>query len=113
MRISLYWKGNSPNIIGDRWSSITGILVIVQLCGNVMFWNLCLMGGRFDDLAKCMADGLLNSSTSHVEYVYKITLSFRPSVYYGFKKIFYYSFKERSLELQILILRTPLRNISC
>lgn len=58
-------KKNSLHIIGSWCRSITRIPVIVQIRRNVMFCNLCLLGERFDDLTECMADGLLNCSTSH------------------------------------------------
>lgn len=64
-RSFLIFQGNSPNVIGNWGSSITGILVIVQLCSNIMFCNLCLLSERLNELAKCMARRVLNSSTSH------------------------------------------------
>jgi hypothetical protein len=58
-------KRDSPNVVGDRWRSITGVLVVVQLCGDVMFGNLCLLGERFDDSVEGGGEGLLDCCTGH------------------------------------------------
>lgn len=78
-------KRNSPNVKGSRQSSITGILVIVQLGSNIMLRMFRLPSKRFDNLAQGMAWSMLNSSTSHGQIYLEKYLIFQRGFFWSFK----------------------------
>lgn len=66
-RILLFYERskNSPNVRRLRGTSITRILVVVQLCSNVVLTRLSILNKRFHDLSDSIAWGALNCCCGH------------------------------------------------
>jgi hypothetical protein len=62
---SITLNRDSPNVKRSRQTSVTGILVIVQLSSDVVLRELILLSKRFHDLVNGIAWSVLNSSSSH------------------------------------------------
>ena len=56
---------NLPNIAGSWRCSITGIIVIIKLRGDIMLFHLVVLNKRFTNPVKGSANGVLDGCSSH------------------------------------------------